>query len=74
MSGPQFFVCPTCSAYGAGTPPHGWLHPCPLAVKEIEARVASLDAQRMSSIRHAGGIEGMAEAMRRLTGGEDEAA
>lgn len=66
------YVCPKCGAMKMEEPPHGWDQPCPMMERLADAEIAERDAQRMSSIRSASGLEGMATIMRKMTGQEEE--
>ena len=63
--------CSICGAVQQGEWPHPFGAPCPLNVALDEAYIAMLDAQRMSYIRSAGGVEAMGEAMRRISGDDE---
>lgn len=71
MSGPNWFTCGYCHASAFGGPPHN-TDPCPMKVREHEAYVAMLEAQRASHQGAGFAVADMGEAMRRMMGDDDE--
>jgi len=71
----DYYKCTYCGQFGPNAPPHFWNEPCPHRLKVDEAYIQMLDAQRMSYIRSAGGLDsviGMINKTMSLTEPEDD--
>jgi len=63
--------CGYCFAYKWGEPPHGSGMPCPVKLRESDAYVAMLEAQKASYVGSGFMVNDAAAMMRKLTGIEE---